>query len=276
MCRSGRQPVFVNRPSSARPRIGEQPDRAPVAGRSVSPVWTGPAWTIVLAGATSQWKRSDCGSCGDRAALRLAVGDVLDRLQQRLDLGRRRTSATARPAAPRRVACGRRGSAAGGRRSTTPALTASPRSTRGTTRSAAYWNGLTRPGTLGLLAHRAGPRAGWRGTPRTARRRPSRRDERGAPRRVGRGARRASASSIEPANEQHVVADRGEALAHAPPGSPGTWCTTSRAVVRSATARRCQRSRFGVCAGVRSTLSTSASNTRRRRLCSGLRAAARW
>ncbi len=51
------------------------------------PVWTGPAWTIVLAGATSQWKRSDCGSAAIAPPWRVAVRDVLDRAQQRADLG---------------------------------------------------------------------------------------------------------------------------------------------------------------------------------------------
>ena len=49
------------------------------SGSLVRPVWTGPGCTIVLAGATSQWKRSDAGSCaigppvGSPAAIRSIV-----------------------------------------------------------------------------------------------------------------------------------------------------------------------------------------------------------
>ena len=41
-------------------------------GSSHSPVWTADGWMIVLDGAASQWKRSDCSMRGDRARGRVA------------------------------------------------------------------------------------------------------------------------------------------------------------------------------------------------------------
>ena len=122
-------------------------------------------------------------------------------------------SASGASAASRRAveaARARRGSRGGGRRATTPALSASPRSRSGTTRSSAYWNG-----SRGVAGHprppartRAAPPAAAQeldvgrlaraavAQPRVGHRAGDRRSTRRASRR---GARRASASSIEPA-----------------------------------------------------------------------------
>src|SRR3954470_2001175 len=119
-------------------------------GWSVSPVWTGRGGTIVLEGATSQWKRSDGGSfaigppCGSPAAIRSTCCRC-GRTSAGSHLGESaaRSCSSSCVRAPRK----RRGR----QKSTTPALTASPRSTCGTIRSAAYWNGLRAAGTLGFL-----------------------------------------------------------------------------------------------------------------------------
>ena len=79
--------------------------------------------------------------------------------------GRRRARARAARASSSATRAARK--RRGRQNSTTPALTHSPRSTRGTTRRIAYWNGLG--GTARLLGlvgeRRAGPRAAGAGTP---------------------------------------------------------------------------------------------------------------
>ena len=52
------------------------------AGSAVRPVWTGPGCTIVLAGATSQWKRSEAGSAaiGPPAASPAAISSIARQL----------------------------------------------------------------------------------------------------------------------------------------------------------------------------------------------------
>jgi hypothetical protein len=58
-------------------------------------VWTGEAWTTVLAGAVSQWKRSDGGSAASGPRGRVPGGDLLEHAQAladrpRVDAGRQR------------------------------------------------------------------------------------------------------------------------------------------------------------------------------------------
>ena len=50
------------------------------AGSAVSPVWTGEGCTIVLAGAVSQWKRSDGSSAAIGPPVGVAGRDALERL----------------------------------------------------------------------------------------------------------------------------------------------------------------------------------------------------
>ena len=106
---------------------------------------------------------------------------------------------------------------------------------------------------------------GPRGARRGGRRRPSRsaqlvgharRRSRRSCAASSRGARRASASAIEPANGSstwsRMAGKRSPALAT---GSPGAWCTYSAAPWSISHRPWCQRSRLGL-RGVRSTLST--------------------
>src|SRR5215210_3385490 len=127
------------------------------AGSSLSPVCTGEDWMIVLEGATSQWKRSDAGSAaigpasGSPAAIRTSASRwrcTAPRSASGASARRRCSSSSTRAARKR----------SGRQKSTTPALTHSPRSTRGTTRTIAYWNGLGgKPGLLGLGGEAARP-----------------------------------------------------------------------------------------------------------------------
>src|SRR5215218_7341265 len=117
---------------------------------------------IVLDGATSQWKRSDAGSAaigpasGSPAAIRSSAARW-PRTASRSTSGasaRSRASSSAMRAARNRR---------GRQNSTTPALTHSPRSTRGTTRTIAYWKALggtaRRVGLGGEAARRLEPAA---------------------------------------------------------------------------------------------------------------------
>ena len=171
---------------------------------------------IVLDGATSQWNRSAGPEPGDRSGRRVAGGDPLDRVEVRPDGRRVEVGRERRQARARRARSARRGSASAGTAGSTPTLRHSPRSTRGTTRTIAYWKALRGgSGTLGLLDERARrlepPRqvadvGGALG--RGVARRPDRRaaTRRGARRRAPsagpasiRAAWRASASAIDPA-----------------------------------------------------------------------------
>ena len=214
--------------------------------------------------------------------VRVAGGDPLDRRSSA------RTSAASHPGASAASSASSRcvrapRNRSGRQNSTTPALTASPRSTRGTTRSAAYWNGLRDADTLGLLGQLAR-------RPRAARARnsaygsPSAHSRRDAARRRAAGSARAGQARVglgdrARGGQQHVVADRRERAAWRgrPDRRRGTRTAPRRG--RSATGSPCQRSRFGL-RGVRSTLVTSASSQTTsaassavRRVASGRRAA---
>src|SRR4051794_7434267 len=176
------------------------------SGSAVRPVCTGPAWTIVLAGATSQWKRSEAGSsaigppCGSPAAISSIVESSLA-TASKSQSGASAFSSTESSCvrAPRKRS--------GRQKSTTPALTASPRSTRGTIRSAAYWNGLRVP-----LTGRLQPLEEELGVERAVR--PLGRDERGGGRGVG-AVREPGVRVGDRARggQQHVVADRRKRVA---------------------------------------------------------------
>ena len=121
--------------------------------------------------------------------------------------GRRRARARAARASSSATRAARK--RRGRQNSTTPAFTHSPRSTRGTTRTIAYWNGLG--GTARLLglggepARRLEPAAqvlrvlGARAAGRTSRRAP-RPSTRSTTARSSRGASRASAAAMSPAH----------------------------------------------------------------------------
>ena len=215
----GRSPSRRCGPTS-RPGASMSRSSSP-AGSSVSPVWTGEHCRTVLDGATSQWKRSDGSSA--------AIGPGRRRRRPRSARTRPGDRATAARSMLGSRASTRRSSSAvraarkprGRQNSTTPALTHSPRSTRGTTRTIAYWNGL-RAGTARLLglggeaARRREPAAA--GTPcrrraPAARTTPRARGRRSPPPSPSssRGASRASASAMLPGErQQDVVAHRRE------------------------------------------------------------------
>ena len=230
-------------------------------GSVVSPVWTGPGWTIVLAGATSQWKRSDGGSwaigppAASPAAIRSTVassgrtslasqpGD--ERGEQRLVEVRAGAEEAQRAAEEHDAGVDR-----------LAALDARDDPQRGVLER------LLRAGTLGLLRPTARRlRAGAAGTRRTAS--PSAHSagtSAAAAAGSARAASRASASAIDAGRgQQHVVADRRERAAGARPAGRRRGTRTAPRRGRSATGSPCQRSRFGL-RGVRSTLVTSASS----------------
>ena len=159
--------------------------------RRSGPVWTSDGWMIVDDGATSQWKRSAIDSAAIGPGGGVAGGDPHDRVEVRPHVFRVAVGRERRQHGRRRARPARRGTGAAGDIRTIPALNASPRSTRGTTRTIAYSNGLRGPGTVGLLderARRLEPRAaGSRRTPGDARR-----DRAGRPRPAAsrRGSRR--------------------------------------------------------------------------------------
>src|SRR5829696_9685491 len=173
---------------------------------------------IVLDGATSQWKRSDAGSAAIGPASRSPA--AIRRMAWRWPrtASRSASGAIARTRASSsstRAARKRRGR----QKSTTPALTHSPRSTRGTTRTIAYWNGLAGKARLlglgGEAARRLEPAAqvlGVRGA--ILRREPVRRDAvEHALENVGPEKRReprVGLRDVPGAGQQDVVADRGK------------------------------------------------------------------
>src|SRR5215210_3634362 len=103
---------------------------------------------IVLDGATSQWKRSDSGSAAIGPASRspAAIRTSASRCPRTASRSAPGASARTRASSSSTRAARKR---RGRQKSTTPAFTHSPRSTCGTTRTIAYWNGLG--GTAGLL-----------------------------------------------------------------------------------------------------------------------------
>ena len=210
--------------------------------RAIGPASGSPA---AIRGIASRWARTSAGSQSGASARRTAA------------------SSSTRAARNRR----------GREWSTIPALNRSPRSTRGTTRTMAYSNGLRRvAGTLGLLDERArglerGP-AGSRRRPRRCASAPSPSQASGiaaddpiaaAPAST-RGASRSSASTIEPAygsSTWSAICSNGRRACSA--GSRQVWWTYSAAPWSMSHSRRCQTSRLTFCA-VRSTFVTSASN----------------
>ena len=232
------------------------------AGSLVRPVCTADGCTIVLDGAVSQWKRSDGSSA--------AIGPPVRRRRPPRARASRRCGAHLGRVAVRRqrrqrglveLGARRRGTRAGGENSTTPAFRHSPRSTRGTTRTIAYWKS-SRAGTLGLLhpfARRLEPALEMLGVRRAVG--PLRRHERR--RRGGLGQRRQPrvglrdrARGAAAARARGSPGTAGRATAS---GSPAPWCTYSAAPWSISHRLPCQRSRFGL-RGVRSTFSTSASS----------------
>jgi protein-disulfide isomerase len=104
------------------------------AGSSVSPVWAGENWMIVLDGAISQPKRSDAERCatgpaaGSPAATRTSASSCEMTISGDVSGPRTARRAGSRPIrAPRKSRVRQK--------RTTPALKLSPRSTRGTTRA---------------------------------------------------------------------------------------------------------------------------------------------
>ena len=229
-------------------------------GSLVRPVWTGPACTIVLAGATSQWKRSEAGSCGDRAALRLAVGDVLDRLQQRLDLGR---VAPGRERGQQRLVEVGAGAEEAQRAAEEhdagvdrlAALDARDDPQRRVLERATPFGHARPPAPT-----RAAPRAAGPGTRRRGRRRPTRAGP-ARPRPPGRPGRRAARRRRRSTPRRAAGRGRGSPgrRLRARGSGSGAW-NAYRAAPWSIRYRfECQRSRFGL-RGVRSTLVTSESS----------------
>ena len=142
------------------------------------------------------------GQRGDRAAvvgLPSAIRSIVVEAALAPPSGRSPGASAASSASSRCVRAPRK--RFGRQKSTTPALTASPRSTRGTTRSAAYWNGLRAGHARPPPRTRAAPRAAacrnsaYGVAVRPLRPAPARRPRPGS----ARPASRASASAIEPA-----------------------------------------------------------------------------
>ena len=229
--------------------------------------------TIVLDGAVSQWKRSDGGSAAIGPPSGVAGRDALERRAAARARRRARSRARARPAPPRRarVRAPRKPQRAAEQHDA--GVEASPRSTRGTTRTIAYWKS-SRAGTLGLLhplARRLEPRAP--GARRTARRRPTPAGTSAAARAgSASGASRASASAIEPGRgQQHVVADRRERPPRdAPAGRRRRGARRARRRGRSATGCRASAAGSG-CAACGRRSSTSASSQTTSAASSGVR-----
>ena len=228
---------------------------------AVRPVWTGPGCTIVLAGATSQWKRSDCGSAAIGPPAGSPAGD------------RARSSRSAR-AHRGRVAVGReRGQQplVELRAGAEEAQRAAEQHDAGVDRLAALdarddpqrgvLERLTRRTRSASSAHSRGACRRASGTRRRRRRRPSSAGHQRGGRAPGRHA--APAARRPPASSRRRAAARGR-------GSPGTrrapapagrapWKAYSAAPWSISHRLPCQRSRFGL-RGVRSTLVTSASS----------------
>ena len=165
--------------------------------------------------------------------------------------------------APRRARCARRGSRSGRQNSTTPALTRSPRSTRGTTRSDRVLEGSraghARPPVTNSRGAREPRRADIRRTARPSR--PRVRDQRGG---ASRGRPAAPAARRPPGSSRRRAAARGRgspgtAAARTASGSPRRGGRYSDAPWSISHRLPCQRSMFGL-RGVRSTFATSASS----------------
>ena len=138
--------AYAQRRTSARTGARARPP-----GRAVSPVCTGDGCTIVLDGAVSQWKRSDGSSAAIGPPAGVAGRHALERLAgARARSAGSQSGASARQRGLVELGARGRGTRAGGENSTTPAFRHSPRSTRGTTRTIAYWKS-SRAGTVGLL-----------------------------------------------------------------------------------------------------------------------------
>ena len=207
------------------------------AGSAVSPVCTGDGCTIVLAGAVSQWKRSDCGIVATRppsgrpSATATSVSSCA-----RTSAGSQPGASAASSASSSAVRAPRK--RRGRQKRTTPALTASPRSTRGTTRTHRVLERLShgqRSASSTNPARSAEPRAP--GGRRRRRRPPSRRAARRRSR-ASRGARRAAARAARrpPRSSRRTAAARGRgspgsARRRAPRGSPARVVDVQRRAV---------------------------------------------
>ena len=205
------------------------------SGSSDSPVCTGEVWMTVLDGATSQWKRSDCSSRATGPALGSPAAIAGHRVEVRAHLGGVEPGGERRPGAPRRARCARPGSGAGGRR--TRRRRSCTRRARPAGRRARSRTGTAhapRRASSASAANARGARAAARGSRRSARAsahsRRARRHRVAQHVRVSRSARRASASSSEPASGSSTwsaIAGNGSAASAA--GSQSRWWKYSAA-----------------------------------------------
>ncbi len=215
----------------------------------------------MLDGATSQWKRSDCGSSCDRPGRRVAGRDPHARVEVltdglEVDAGRERCDAARVERDPRRRNPRVR------QKTITPTLTNSSRSIRGTTRSTAYWKGSGATGGLRLAQERARARRAARGSSRRYAARAGRRSRRRAthpgPGRPRRRSPRRSNTALQARvgrrqlgreRQQHVVGDQRERLiARGRPGRGRCGAGRARRRGRSARSRGARRAGSG-CAG---------------------------
>ena len=227
---------------------------------------------IVLDGATSQPKRSDAGSRRDRAARGspAATRTSASRCARTSSAAASGASAASRRVVELDLRAEELELAA--EQDDTPALNRSPRSTRGTTRTIAYENGLraARARSASAPPRTAAPQ---RAAPRDSRRTPRRLSPAAAtpPVRAPRtsastpgstvGASRSWASRIEPARGSSTcsaISGNGLSAVLATGSRPPCW-RYSAAPWSISHSRSCQISRFGL-RGVRSTFVVSASS----------------